>query len=139
MRGSAKKGDLAAIADTIYIDVNRVVCKNLPTSNLLSNETSRYINPYADQVGINTFIQIWTVAIALVGTVGNIMIIAAVALHNSLRNIGNLFIVNLAVADLGVSVVVNLASVAGSITSEEGIFIKYEWLCEVIAVVCIVT
>ncbi|XP_041478055.1 melatonin receptor type 1A-like [Lytechinus variegatus] len=51
----------------------------------------------------------------------------------------NLFIVNLAVADLGVSVVVNLASVAGSITSEEGIFIKYEWLCEVIAVVCIVT
>lgn len=52
---------------------------------------------------------------------------------------GNVFIINLALADLGVSIVVNLASVVGSITNEAGFFFKHDWLCELVAVICIVT
>ncbi|XP_072179354.1 melatonin receptor type 1A-like [Diadema setosum] len=107
--------------------------------SLLATIDSRLVNPYAHQVRINTFVQVWTILIAILGTFGNIMIIAAVILHSRLRNIGNLFIVNLAVADLGVSIIVNLASVTGSIWSEAGIFIRNQWLCEMIAVICIIT
>nr|XP_054763756.1 melatonin receptor type 1B-B-like [Lytechinus pictus] len=108
---------------------------------LEGNTTSRtlYQNPYADQVVIHTIVQIWTTFNAIVGTCGNIMIIAAVIIYHKLRNIGNVFIINLALADLGVSIVVNLASVVGSITNESGFFFEHDWLCEIIAVICIVT
>ncbi|XP_063962141.1 uncharacterized protein LOC135155811 [Lytechinus pictus] len=57
---------------------------------LEGNTTSRtlYQNPYADQVVIHTIVQIWTTFNAIVGTCGNIMIIAAVIIYHKLRNIG---------------------------------------------------
>ncbi|XP_030841027.1 melatonin receptor type 1A-like [Strongylocentrotus purpuratus] len=100
---------------------------------------TQYHNPYSDQVVVHTIVQVWTTINAMIGTCGNIMIIAAVSLHHKLRNIGNVFIINLALADLGVSIVVNLASVVGSITNEAGFFFKHDWLCELVAVICIVT
>lgn len=52
---------------------------------------TQYLNPYSDQVVVHTIVQVWTTINAMIGTCGNIMIIAAVSLHHKLRNIGKLF------------------------------------------------
>lgn len=52
---------------------------------------TQYHNPYSDQVVVHTIVQVWTTINAIIGTCGNIMIIAAVSLHHKLRNIGKLF------------------------------------------------
>ena len=56
-----------------------------------------------------TFVCLFTV----VGNIGNVMVLGAIAVDRRLWKIGNIFICNLAVADLCVTLVVNPASIAG--------------------------
>ena len=55
-------------------------------------------------------------SLSVSGIIGNIMVIGAVLVHKRLRVLSNAFIVNLAVADLCVSFVVNTFHVTGILT-----------------------
>ena len=62
------------------------------------------------------------IVMSCVGTVGNVLIIGALIVHNKLRSLGNVFIGNLAVCDLYVSLVINPLIVAGVFRAD--LFIK---------------
>ncbi|XP_030838615.1 melatonin receptor type 1B-B-like [Strongylocentrotus purpuratus] len=81
-------------------------------------------------------ILVWTITIMFTGILGNVLVISAVLLHRNLRKIENVFIVNLAVADMGVSLIVNTFCIVGIVTKAE-FFIGKDWLCEAIGVICI--
>ena len=78
-----------------------------------------------------------TVVVALTGTIGNLLVIGALMVHKRLRVLSNVFIGNLAVADLHVTAIVNPSIITAVL--RPNIFIKYPVLCEVLAVICLVT
>ena len=76
-----------------------------------------------------------TVSMALLGTVGNILVLGALCVHKRLRVLGNVFIANLAIADLFVSAMINPFSLIG--VFDGGVFfLKYPWVCEIIGTLC---
>ena len=46
------------------------------------------LNPYGDEHVVHTVVLVWTVVILVSGVLGNVLVIAAVWLHRSLRNKG---------------------------------------------------
>ncbi|XP_072046737.1 melatonin receptor type 1A-like [Amphiura filiformis] len=69
---------------------------------------------------------------SLVGTVGNIVVIVAVVTSKKLRVLQNVFIINLAVADLLVTALVNPFAVIGALDMGK-LFYRLPALCEFIA------
>ncbi|ELU08523.1 hypothetical protein CAPTEDRAFT_123524 [Capitella teleta] len=70
------------------------------------------------------------------GTVGNSMVIAAVLITKKLKTVGNMFIVNLALADLCVTAFVDPFSIIGIILGE-GWFVVRPVICETVASICL--
>lgn len=68
---------------------------------------------------------------------GNLLVIGAVCVHPKLRSLANVFIVNLAVADLCVSAFLNSFIVAGILT--HGNVFDTPWGCHVFASVCLIS
>ncbi|XP_071481521.1 melatonin receptor type 1B-B-like [Diadema antillarum] len=101
-----------------------------------SDHPSGYVNFYPDEKVVHMIVLVWTAIILVCGSVGNILVIAAVLLHKNLRNVGNVFIVNLAVADLSVSTIVNSFGIVGLVT-EARFFIGKGALCQFVGVICI--
>ncbi|XP_072037436.1 melatonin receptor type 1B-A-like [Amphiura filiformis] len=79
-----------------------------------------------------------TSAILVVGSVGNLMVIGAVLSHKRLRVLGNIFIVNLAIADFCVSSFINAFTIVALVT-KGNYFITRLGLCEFIAIICVTT
>ncbi|XP_054750642.2 melatonin receptor type 1A-like [Lytechinus pictus] len=75
------------------------------------------------------------VTFALFGCIGNILVIGAVFVHHKLRVLSNTFLVNLAVADLSVSAVINGFGILGLINVR--FFEDKPALCEIIGIVCV--
>ena len=72
---------------------------------------------------------IWLVLVSLVGTFGNILIITSVALNKQLQVISNVFVVNLAVADVIVtSIIIPFAELA-LFNNADKFFDTYSELC----------
>ena len=112
------------------------------TSDLQANTSASDIvtdvagNPYADEDAVNIMQLVITVVITLCGCVGNTLVVLAVFTHRRLRNLGNAFVVNLAVADLCVSAFINAFAIAGLIT--KGTFFEtQDTLCQAIGVICV--
>ena len=78
---------------------------------------------------------------SIIGTVGNILVILAVVVYNKLQVVRNTFIINLALADLIVTMVVIPMAIVGAL--DDGVFLKTNTvICEVIgvlSVLCCVT
>ncbi|CAC5419943.1 unnamed protein product [Mytilus coruscus] len=74
-----------------------------------------------------------------IGIVGNILIIGGVTVYGRLRTTGNVFIVNLAVADLVVVTIVQPFNVIGIIIGPEFFHGKLEALCHMVATVCVMS
>ncbi|XP_069136188.1 melatonin receptor type 1B-like [Argopecten irradians] len=72
----------------------------------------------------------------LVGFVGNILVIGAVCVHRRLRTTGNVFIVNLAIADLVVVAIVLPYNIVGIVIGPEH-FLNYEGICHAVATICV--
>lgn len=72
---------------------------------------------------------------ALFGCIGNILVIGAVFVHHKLRVLSNTFLVNLAVADLSVSAVINGFGILGLVNVR--FFEDKPALCEIIGIVCV--
>ncbi|XP_072024927.1 melatonin receptor type 1A-like [Amphiura filiformis] len=96
--------------------------------NIISSENNGFIIGYLVLLALTAFC----------GTFGNILVIGAVLVHQKLRILSNIFIVNLAIADLMVSAIINPFSILGALTEGE-FFYKYPALCETIACLCIVS
>ncbi|XP_064608144.1 melatonin receptor type 1B-like [Liolophura sinensis] len=74
--------------------------------------------------------------IMLTGTVGNILVVGAVLTTKALRTMGNIFILNLAFADLCVTAIVDPFSIIGFVLGEV-YFEDKPALCELVACICL--
>ncbi|XP_002742189.1 melatonin receptor type 1B-like [Saccoglossus kowalevskii] len=87
-------------------------------------------------VGKIAYMAIQTVLLVF-GNIGNIMVIGAVLVNGKIFQAGNIFIINLALADLFVTAFVDVFSVIGVIRSHH-YFSNKSALCETIASVCVI-
>ncbi|CAH1266291.1 MTNR1A [Branchiostoma lanceolatum] len=90
-----------------------------------------------DEVGMGVKIGSSILLVVLIagGTFGNCLIIGAVYATPSLRSVSNIFIVNLAVADLMVSSVVDTFNIVGVI--DQNFLRDHPVVCELVGVICI--
>ena len=79
-----------------------------------------------------------TCVIFIVGSLGNIAVIGAVTVYHKLRVMANVFIVNLAVADLLITGVVSPLAIIGILTNGS-IFRTSRVLCEIFVVICTIS
>ena len=79
-----------------------------------------------------------TCVIVIVGSLGNIAVIGAVTVYHKLRLMANVFVVNLAVADLLVTSVVSPLTIIGILTNGS-IFRTSRVLCEISVVLCTIS
>ncbi|KAI8487814.1 melatonin receptor [Branchiostoma belcheri] len=85
--------------------------------------------------GVKVGSSILLVVLICGGTFGNCLIIGAVYATPSLRSVSNIFIVNLAVADLMVSSVVDTFNIVGVI--DQNFLRDHPVVCELVGVVCV--
>ena len=78
------------------------------------------------------------IIVACIGILGNTLVIAAVFLHKKLRSVHNVFVVNLAVADLVVNIFIDPILVVGGI-DRGPFFYKHYWFCEAIAAMVVIS
>ncbi|XP_071797026.1 melatonin receptor type 1B-B-like [Asterias amurensis] len=77
-------------------------------------------NMYLNDTITNTWFLSITLVLGVAGTLGNVMVIGAVLVHKPLRRLPNVFIVNLACADLCVSALIQFSTVH-SLLKKDGI------------------
>ncbi|XP_033640794.1 melatonin receptor type 1B-B-like [Asterias rubens] len=91
---------------------------------------------YTKDFSANVVFLICTVIMLIMGLVGNILVIGAVLVHKRLRVLSNVFVINLAVADLCVTIVVDSFGIVG-IASEGTFFDDKRVLCDMVGVFCV--
>ncbi|KAL5004137.1 hypothetical protein ScPMuIL_017593 [Solemya velum] len=74
--------------------------------------------------------------LTIIGNIGNIMVIGSVLSYKPLRTTGNLFIANLALADLCVTAIVDPFSIVGVVNGPQ-FFMDKPLLCHVVACICL--
>ncbi len=77
-----------------------------------------------------------TVSASCLGTFGNLLVLGALFVHKRLRVLSNVFVGNLAIADLCVSVIINPFSIVGVLRGD--FFIRYPAICSTIGALCII-
>ena len=115
----------------------------LNSSNIYSNITNEAVRKLATSISATTVdvknivYLLITVVVAFAGTIGNLLVIGALMVHKRLRVLSNVFIGNLAVADLQVTAIINPSIITAVL--RPNVFIKYPVLCEILAVICFVS
>ncbi|XP_019642582.1 PREDICTED: neuropeptide Y receptor type 2-like [Branchiostoma belcheri] len=94
--------------------------------NSMPPENQTALLPGEDAYDVGTGVKVGSTILLVVlicgGTFGNCLIIGAVYATPSLRTVSNIFIVNLAVADLMVSSVVDTFNIVGILDQEKGLY-----------------
>ncbi|XP_072038653.1 melatonin receptor type 1B-B-like [Amphiura filiformis] len=86
---------------------------------------------------VTTVVVIMTL-VAIIGTLGNSLVILAVVAHKKLRSIHNIFIINLAAADLIVTVIIIPFALVGAIY--KGSFLtEFDAICETVGVLSVLS
>ncbi|XP_038064613.1 melatonin receptor type 1B-A-like [Patiria miniata] len=96
---------------------------------------SQIWNPYVNDTATNTWFLCISMGLGLTGTLGNILVIGSVLFYKPLRRLHNAFIVNLAVADLCVSALIQFATVDALLKLGE-IFWNRPALCNFFGFLC---
>ena len=91
---------------------------------------------YTNDFNSNVVFLICTIIMLIMGLVGNILVIGAVLVHKKLRVLCNVFVINLAVADLCVTIIVDSFGIVG-IASEGRFFDDKRVLCDMVGVFCV--
>ncbi|XP_072040796.1 melatonin receptor type 1B-like [Amphiura filiformis] len=78
-----------------------------------------------------------TISASFLGTVGNLLVLGALFVHKRLRVLSNVFVGNLAIADLCVSAIINPFSVVGVLNGD--FLIRYPMICGTIGALCIIS
>ncbi len=97
------------------------------TSTVDESTESTTNPPWYTSPSLNTALQVYMVIVMTVGTFGNTITITAIVKKKDLRTIPNFYILNLAIADLGVCLLVPPIAFA-SFTDAPS-----DWLCEIAA------
>ena len=71
------------------------------------------------------------------GTTGNLLVLGALLAHKRLRVLGNVFVGNLAIADLCVSAIINPSSIVRVL--HDNFFVRYPSICRIVASICIIS
>ncbi len=94
-------------------------------------------NPHHDFIPIKYIPYfVWLIFISVVGTLGNTLIIFSVILNKNLQKTSNIFLVNLAVADIIVTSIIDPFAAVGLINNAD-FFTNHPLLCLVLGVVVI--
>ena len=93
---------------------------------------------YAEDNTLNLVFFCITLLELVFGTVGNLLVIAAVLINKKLRKIHNVFVVNLAVSDLCISAFLNTVNLV-SIHYHGEFLLTYGALCQFIGCLCFVS
>ncbi|XP_075262579.1 melatonin receptor type 1C-like [Convolutriloba macropyga] len=83
------------------------------------------------------FMMIWLMVALAIGIPGNILVIASIALVKHLRQVPHLFVVNLAISDLGV-MMMNVFVLIGVFFGDT-VLPRYPWLCELSGAFCMLS
>lgn len=113
---------------------------NLSSAYTEWNTTESYVNTNDNSDGIlvsNLVFTTITSLMTLIGTIGNIFVVSAVAIYSPLQSLANVFICNLAVADLCVSAVLNPLVIAGMFTG--GDVFQNNFMCHFFSSVCLIS
>ena len=78
-----------------------------------------------------------TITMSVWGTIGNLLVLGALLVHKRLRVLSNVFVGNLAIADLCVSIIINPFSVVGVLYGN--FFAKYPSVCETVGALCVIS
>ena len=97
---------------------------------------SSRLSPWAHDYPLNTYYMVAIYTVCICGLLGNILVIGSVIVHKKLRVLSNIFIVNLAIADFCVIVVVDIFTLLG-IHTKGVFFFDKPILCEFLGVICI--
>ncbi|WAR25917.1 MTR1A-like protein [Mya arenaria] len=123
---------------------------NITNSTIVTNKNSVVDNTHQDVViyGRHEFLQtrpelavpcIIVLGFAsIVGTLGNLLILFVIATKKKLRNVESIFIVNLAISDLYVTVVADPMSLIGKLEGEQ-FFDRYTGLCQAVGSICTIS
>ncbi|XP_072014866.1 melatonin receptor type 1B-B-like [Amphiura filiformis] len=106
------------------------------TPNMPNETQPTRISPWAHDYPVNTYYLILVYLMCILGLVGNILVIGSVFVHKKLRVLSNVFVVNLAAADLCVVIVVDVFTILG-ICTKGLVFEGKPILCELLGVICI--
>ncbi|XP_038052427.1 melatonin receptor type 1B-B-like [Patiria miniata] len=90
----------------------------------------------SDEISINIVFLICTIIMLCMGLVGNVLVIGAVLVHRRLRVLGNVFVINLAIADMCVTIFVDTFSIVG-IATDGRFFDTQQALCDMVGVICV--
>ena len=107
------------------------------SSSLLSSDVEPATLIKQNINGKDVIYSLITIIGCVIGTIGNTLVIGALLVHTKLRVRSNVFIGNLAVADLCVSLVISPLNIVGVFYSNF-YFIHYQ-LCEFIGFICIIS
>lgn len=103
----------------------------------MDDRRDEFFSPYSRYEPVSVVFMVWTLAMCLVGFIGNSLVIGAVLVHKKLRTLGNIFITNLAVADMIVATFVSTFGMLGILS--DGYFYKDRFvLCNLIGMVCMI-
>ncbi|OWA50266.1 putative Melatonin receptor type 1A [Hypsibius exemplaris] len=135
--------DMAAYRAPSYQNVTFLVLNNRTQSesfNDTANETSieTVLTPYLYLEDHFAWMLLTTCVLGLAaffGTFGNVLIIAAVSCVRNLRTCGNMFVLNLAIADVIITVLVDPFNVVGAVAGRRVLLSNYR-LCNIIASFC---
>ena len=108
--------------------------KDNETGSVFPSNSSLVSPPLAALFGKDITVTLYVltlIAISLIGTVGNLLIIGALLVHKQLRTLGNVFIGNLAICDLSVSMFIIPLALAGVFHPD--FFIRHRTVCEIIS------
>ena len=104
----------------------------------MNETTNSTIDTYDIPVPLVTFVAILMSVLSIVGTIGNILVITAVYVHKKLRRVHNVFIINLAVADLIVTTIVIPTAIFGA--TEDGESLKHnDGLCDFVGSLVVIS
>ena len=104
----------------------------------VNETTNSTIDNYDIPVPLVTFVAFVMSILSIVGTIGNILVITAVYVHKKLRRVHNVFIINLAVADLIVTTIVIPTAIFGA--TEDGASLKNnDSLCDFVGSLVVIS
>ncbi|KAI8513659.1 melatonin receptor [Branchiostoma belcheri] len=125
--------------DTLADAVNGTLPLWRAALNSAPPENQTALPPGEDAYDVGTGVKVGSTILLVVlicgGTFGNCLIIGAVYATPSLRTVSNIFIVNLAVADLMVSSVVDTFNIVGIL--DQSFLVDHPLVCELVGVVCV--
>lgn len=115
--------------------VRRIINRETAKGLNFTEETLEAVPINTDRILSIIFLTVLSVS-CIIGIIGNTLVIGAIMVSKKLRTTGNMFIVNLAIADFVVVGIVEPFNMVGIIVGSS-FFIDNIWMCHTVAIICV--